>query len=1422
MSSVRLAFAAPESCIVLHSIRTHGRALNTIDALEKLPVEARAVARAMALLWTWTTRNATYELLRALLRQTGTRSADAKAPTQESIKLGQDALRRAGLLEAHFARQGYSRLSDAARVALYRRLLDETPIRDLRDALHHAVAFRPTRDMFNWPVWEVSATIAVVRLELLSGAPLAELEKTRLLASRAHNWTDVVHGACLEAFDAALFERISPEWRWGLARHAVAEVCVSWRLDLLPAFNWAMSKLDTEAATMPWQLRVQLAEALLHRGEGARVAAVLGTGNSRDNSGGADAVRAGVLVQQGRWAEAQTAFEAALKKRQLETGTRKRLLPASLAWLYPLALLAQHTPKHMELAKKFCLSESGTRNPSIHDRWGMWVHAVAVRLGDAALAPSAFELTEYSAQFQTLQSLWHSLLRAWLGAETLGRTSARQADVKREDVIAALRERLLACGFTWLAGQLAAAEAVFEGGDAPEHFFVAGGEESWRTVLASLEALGAEAATGPDTPGTRMIWAISLDKQGGVDSIEPMLQKRGTRGWNAPKALPLARLAGNEKLDPRDAKVARAIRQDRYHARRFTLDRAAAIVALIGHPAAVLADAPETTVDVVEGMPELEVAREGERYVLRITPAVRAEPERNRYDRYYESKDKHDAEALRSITVVRDSPQRIRVIRLTPAQRRAAQLVSGRFSVPTGSHAELQRALQSLTGHFHIQSDHAEAAREVASEARLRAELAPAGESLMLRLVAAPLGPDGPRLRPGAGRARVMAAVKGESIGAQRDLEAERAHLDAVLAALDFLDPPERGDLVCEWVVDEADDALAMVERLPQLAAVLAVDWPRGQQVRVITVDAAQLSLRVRTQRDWFRVQGHAQVDEGLAFELGALLEAAAGSSRFLPMGKGVYAALTKELRDKLAELSAVGETHGGELRVPQLAASWLDDVLEGVAAETDAGFAGKVERLRAAQESRPVMASGLQTELRPYQEDGYVWAMRLAQAGFGACLADDMGLGKTIQTLGVLLARSAGGPALVVAPTSVCGNWLAEAQRYAPSLNALIYGEGARTTLVESAGPRDVLIVSYTLMQQAQEAFAARTWHTLVVDEAQAIKNAAAKRSLALFDLPADFRMALSGTPIENRLADLWSIMRFCNPGLLGTLSRFTERFAAPIERNRDRDAQRMLRRLIAPFVLRRTKSEVLQDLPPRTELVLTITPEPAQAAHYEALRRAAVAAAERAAASEQGGQAHLHVLAQLTRLRRAACDPRLVSPELGLVGAKVRAFTDLALELAANGHKALVFSQFVDFLTLLRAPLDEAGIAYQYLDGATPAAERTRRVAAFQSGQGSLFLISLKAGGYGLNLTAADYVVITDPWWNPAAEDQAMGRAHRIGQLRPVTVYRLVGKGTLEERIVELHHDKRALAEGVLAESGESVALPSTDELISLMRGE
>jgi SNF2 family DNA or RNA helicase len=488
-----------------------------------------------------------------------------------------------------------------------------------------------------------------------------------------------------------------------------------------------------------------------------------------------------------------------------------------------------------------------------------------------------------------------------------------------------------------------------------------------------------------------------------------------------------------------------------------------------------------------------------------------------------------------------------------------------------------------------------------------------------------------------------------------------------------------------------------------------------------------------------------------------------------------------------------------------------------------------------------------LLADLRDYQLTGWRWLMRLAASGFGAVLADDMGLGKTLQTLGLLAARAAGGPALVVAPTSVCGNWLAEAARFAPALQVQMYGDAshlitddeaeaetegpqdsarlaARRKQVAALGPGQVLVCSYGLLQADAEILTARTWHTAVLDEAQAIKNAGTHRARAAFALGAHFKLALTGTPIENRLSELWSIMAFANPGLLGSVEQFNQRFAGPIERDGNAQAGRQLRRLVAPFLLRRTKTEVLADLPARTEIVHEVVPAGRERVLLEALRQQAEDAVNQAlAAGPAEGQAQMHILAALTRLRRAACDPRLVAPELGLVGAKVQEFERLAQELVAGKHKALVFSQFTDFLGLLRERLDAAGLSYQYLDGSTPAAQRTQRVAAFQAGQGDFFLISLKAGGFGLNLTMADYVIIADPWWNPAAEDQASGRAHRIGQQRPVTVYRLVTQGSIEDRIVKLHHSKRALAEGVLAgQDGGGGAVLGAQQMLALLRGE
>jgi SNF2 family DNA or RNA helicase len=334
-------------------------------------------------------------------------------------------------------------------------------------------------------------------------------------------------------------------------------------------------------------------------------------------------------------------------------------------------------------------------------------------------------------------------------------------------------------------------------------------------------------------------------------------------------------------------------------------------------------------------------------------------------------------------------------------------------------------------------------------------------------------------------------------------------------------------------------------------------------------------------------------------------------------------------------------------------------------------------------------------------------------------------------------------------------------------------------------------------------------------LDEAQAIKNADTLRHQCVAKIQARQRFALSGTPVENHVGELWAQMELLNPGALGTWGSFRSRFAEPVSQG-DVEAREALRRLLLPFVLRRTKAMVLSDLPPRTDVVVPITLEPAARLAYEALREHAIEEM-----SKKEGANPLAVLAWLTRLRLFCCHPALaLGDDTGLPAAKLESFIELVTELRENKHRTLVFSQFVKHLDRLRVWLDAEKIPYQYLDGATPARERAARVAAFQAGQGDLFLISLKAGGTGLNLTAADYVVHMDPWWNPAVEDQASDRAHRIGQLRPVTVYRLVTQGTVEEQILALHRDKRDLADQLLDGTGASAAL-SAEELVALLKG-
>ncbi len=445
-----------------------------------------------------------------------------------------------------------------------------------------------------------------------------------------------------------------------------------------------------------------------------------------------------------------------------------------------------------------------------------------------------------------------------------------------------------------------------------------------------------------------------------------------------------------------------------------------------------------------------------------------------------------------------------------------------------------------------------------------------------------------------------------------------------------------------------------------------------------------------------------------------------------------------------------------------------------------------------------------LTAELRHYQEDGVRWLAFLREAGLGGLLADDMGLGKTLQALCAVSGRT-----LVVAPTSVLFGWADQAAKFRPSLRISVY-HGARRALDPRA---DVTLTSYALLRLDAEALSAVDWDTVVLDEAQAIKNADSQVARAAFALPGRFRITMTGTPVENRLEELWSQLHFSNPGLLGALGDFRERYARPIAAAVPGAAEH-LRARIAPFVLRRLKRDVAKELPPRTEAVLHCELSAEERAVYDAVR---AASQREVVAKLQAGGNVLEALELLLRLRQAACHRALVPGQHATSSTKLEVLRENLEEAVAEGHKALVFSQWTSFLDLVEPELEAAGLGYERLDGSTT--DRAGVVGRFQAPDGPpVLLISLRAGGVGLNLTAADHVFLLDPWWNPAVEEQAADRAHRIGQDRPVMVYRLVARETVEERILALQERKRELAEAALAGADRANAI-SREDLLALL---
>ena len=1366
-----------------------------------LPPHEKVAMRLKALIGDAIARATFVEVLAA----TRTRSPDRRPWSARNVQALLETLRARGLLEDDFAcaaalrhRIAVEAAEGEQRVILTGALGQTLPRSDREQPKiyysYHRPALADDHDLFRR-----------VRLAIYANDEAEFVRLCRLIERENDGGANLILAALLSKLpgDIPWLERRAPTIRDAIVLSMVLALLESETI-----------RADTAAAVVQFSQQaaspLELTKALLRRDllSGNFDAAVRRVAALPPDDITVTSAHAVIDFLTGRNARAVAGFRDALKQVRKRTNKRKCMLEAEAGVFHVLALLREGDPRlHGEIRN---LLDAGRSNGS-----ALW----------AAYQALEAMLDVVSGQDgkagQTLAKIHPTQVQHPLGAALVS-----LAGLHINSEVARARAAKDEAAFDRIAAHLPVVGRIH----AEILAKVSPQRERWRAMLVTMGMNDVIAFT--DVIGFKPTWERAFDKlvaflapptakpadasaapsrkrlvfvlDPHTNRIEALEQTSKSGTWTSGRSVAMKRLYDQDPqldyLTAEDRRVLLTIRKHSgwYGAGEYAFDESQTLLTLIGHPNVFDARDRSRRVELVAYPAELVVTETPKGYSFTLSHHA-AEP---------------------AAFIEEERPGRWRVIevsqKLVDLQ---GTLGEGGLTVPPHMRERLIPLLRTDNPTLPIRSELADV--EVAAIDGVTTpvlQLRRCGEGLSVGLIVRPLGAEGPSYVAGQGGRSILAVTNGARQRVNRDLAAETAAAENLVGACPTLQAWESGDH--EWRIEDLEAALAFLEEVQSVASAVAFEWPDGEALKVSRlIGAKNLSLKVAGSRDWFEITGTVAVDENLVLDMQdvlAQLDKARG--RFVPLDGGRFLTLTEDLKRQLKHLYAVSEETAQGRLLHGLGAMAIDELVEDAGkVETDQRWRDQVAKVRSAGTHQPVLPSTLQAELRDYQHDGFVWLSRLAHLEMGACLADDMGLGKTVQAIAVLLERADRGASLVVAPTSVCHNWEKELARFAPTLEfRRLAAAPDRRRCVGALGPGEVLIASYGLLHQEGEILAARAWNVVVFDEAQNLKNAETKRAQASQKLDARFRVALSGTPVENYLEELWSLFNTINPGLLGSRERFSRRFASPIGRG-DPTARNALRALVRPFMLRRTKSAVLSELPPRTELVIEVSQSEEERAFYEAMRRQALATL--AALDGPSGQRKIHILAEITRLRRACCHPGLIDPGTRLESAKLRSVLDLIDELLRNRHKALVFSQFTGHLEKVREALDQRGIRYQYIDGAVSAQQRAERVAAFQGGGGDLFLISLKAGGTGLNLTAADYVIHLDPWWNPAVEDQASDRAHRIGQSRPVTVYRLIVVDTIEERILDLHRHKRNLAADLL-EGAETSARLTEEELIELIQ--
>ncbi|NOQ63953.1 MAG: ATP-dependent helicase, partial [Methyloprofundus sp.] len=1117
-------------------------------------------------------------------------------------------------------------------------------------------------------------------------------------------------------------------------------------------------------------------------------------------------------------------YHAAIAKIKKETRKRNIILPNLHAYLFCLALLKTRNAEHLAtLSKQLALVEKSkdyNEFKGIHQALAM---TVQVYLGqEQALEYDQHLVSNLSEPYDLL---FYCLALHWIDAieivtdYELDFLPNLKSYCLQADKVGAVFYTAVTANLLQQLGikdkKILALAAQYKDSPFTHLVNLLPKVEAWERALQALSLVNSSSASvGASTTSSRMIWTLA-EGDDGEFFLVPREQVIGKSGrWTKGRPVAVKRLADEldsfDYLTAQDKRICQHIETD-YEQSYYGYGRtvyyslgANAFIAAIGHPHIYWASAAkyDTPITFNKVEPQLLVSSKAKSLLIALHPAIINQ------DLALESVASHE----------------INIYKITEQHRQVAKILGENgIRVPLSAKQQVIDSITAIASNLIVQSDIdigdlGGQIERVEADARLHIHLQPVGEGLQIEVFVQPFSDAGPIYKPATGGSTVVAEIDGKQVQTSRDFKLEKKHLKQFLKQCPELYPSRDQ----KWILEEADMALEALLQIQQVDDFVVMEWPKGQKIKVSReAGLQQAHFSVRKEKDWFAIEGEVKIDNEQVYDMQRLINLLnASSGRFLKLEDGQFVALTAELRQRLDDMAGLGEQKGKQLHFHALAAPALHEAMEGMDVKAAKQWQDQLKKLASMADLEPELPSTLQGELRDYQLEGFQWMARLAHWGAGACLADDMGLGKTIQALAMILARATQGPTLILAPTSVCMNWLEEAQHFAPTLNVLHFGAGDRQKIIDEAAEFDVVVCSYGLLQSEAELLTGKQWTTIVADEAQAIKNALTKRSKAAMALQGDFKIITTGTPIENHLGELWNLFNFINPGLLGSLQKFNQRYAQAIENDKDHATQQRLKKLLRPFILRRLKNDVLKELPAKTEITIHVELSQEERTFYEAMRRNAVQAMQQSQEEgAQAGQQHLKVLAEIMKLRRACCHPQLVMPDSPIGSAKLQAFEELVDELISNKHKALVFSQFVGHLAILKALLDKKGIHYQYLDGSTSIPKRKKAVNAFQAGEGDVFLISLKAGGSGLNLTAADYVIHMDPWWNPAVEDQASDRAHRMGQKRPVTIYRLVAKDTIEDKIVDLHAHKRDLASSLLS-GGEVSGKMSVGDMMALIR--